>query len=85
MPWSGHERRRHGGMNDEQISELAERVTFLLEQEEDGLCDRIGKRLESRVFEWVGRKAAQFLLLLVGAALTGAWLFIQYLKAQGVI
>lgn len=85
MVWTGHERRRNGGLTDDELQEVAERVAFRLEQDEDGLCDRISKRLESRVFEWIGRKFSQWVLLLAGAAASGAWLFIQYLKAQGVM
>jgi hypothetical protein len=77
--------RRHWGLTDEQIEEVAGRVARILEQDEDGLCDRIAQQLERRMFEWVGRKAAQWLLLLFGSAIAGAYLFIQYLKAQGVM
>lgn len=79
------ERRRNGGLTDEQLQEVAERVAFILESAEDGLCDRIAKQLESRIFEWVGRKFSQYLLLLTGAGAVGAWLFIKYLQAQGVM
>jgi hypothetical protein len=79
------EKRRNGGLNDSQLQEVAERVAFILEQDEDGLCDRIAEKLESRVFEWFGRKAAYYLLLLTGAGALGAWLFVQYLQAKGVI
>jgi hypothetical protein len=88
MPGSlDYERRRNGGLTDEQIERVASRVSEMLEQDdsEQGLCARVGRHLERRIYEWVGRKFSQWLLLLAGAGAAGAWVFVQYLKTKGVI
>lgn len=73
------------GLSDEQLEDLADRVLYKLQENPEGICDALAHMLETRFYEWLGRKILQLFLLLAGSAGLGAWLFVRYLEGKGVI
>lgn len=55
------------------------------DEELEGLADRVAQILERRIYEWIGRKVALAILCMAGAFGTGAYIFVQYFKAKGVV
>lgn len=65
-----YERRKLGGLTDDQVAEIS---------------DRVAAELEDRLYAWIGRQFAKWILVFASTGAAGAWLFVKYLQGQGVI
>lgn len=57
----------------------------ITDEELEGFTDRVAEVLERRIYEWIGRKVALAILCMAGAFATGAYIFVQYFKAKGLV
>ncbi len=73
MLWNGHERRRYGGMNDDEFESIAERAAEIARP----LCVQ---DIKDDIFAEIGKTLVKRLLLVFGLALSAALLVWAKLK-----
>lgn len=86
MPWNGYERRRNGGLTDDELEAIAERVAKLLESRlPAAIALGVWAACQQQFTLAVGKWTLRVGMLLAGAASLACYLFVQYLQAKGVI